>query len=142
MFEAKTERLRDNKEEIEELAEDRVPADAAAEGESAGEPDVQYVMYLGTNDRDSNAPVFTQEESKEKLKEILISHFGGYTIQEASGGWVDENGKEYQECTMVIYLSDTTLEQVHAAANELIETFHQSSVLIQANNTKTEFYAG
>ena len=120
----------------------RFTLSAAVTGLSAGEPDVQYVMYLGTNDRDSNAPVFTQEESKEKLKEILISHFGGYTIQEASGGWVDENGKEYQECTMVIYLSDTTLEQVHAAANELIETFHQSSVLIQANNTKTEFYAG
>ena len=31
-------------------------------------------------------------------------------------------------------------EAVHAAADELIEAFHQSAVLIQANPTNTEFY--
>ena len=103
--------------------------------------DVQYVLYLGTNDKDNNEPVFTPEQSKEEAEKILISHFGGYTIQEASGGWID-NGTIYQEYTLVIYLSDTNLEAVHAAADELIEVFHQSSVLIQANHTATEFYAG
>jgi hypothetical protein len=103
--------------------------------------DVQYVLYLGTNDKDTNEPVFSEEESKEKAKEILINNFGGYTIQEANGGWIDE-GIEYKEYTLVIYLSDTTSEQVHAVADEMIETFHQSSILIQENPTKTEFYAG
>ena len=42
----------------------------------------------------------------------------------------------------MIYLSDTTREQVHAAADELIRVFDQSSVLIQANETQTEFYSG
>ena len=77
----------------------------------------------------------------EKVKDILIRHFGGYTIQEAHGGWID-NGIEYQEYTLVIYLSDTTLDKVHIAADEMVKTFHQSSVLIQANQTKTEFYSG
>ena len=77
----------------------------------------------------------------EQAKEILIRHFGGYTIQEAHGGWIDGE-TEYQEYTLVIYLSDTTLDQVHAAADEMIETFRQSSVLIQENPTRTEFYAG
>ena len=141
---------------LEELAEERVPVDAeAAEEEESTEDaeaavqeetiedaeDVQYVMYLGTNDRDTNKPVFTQQEAMEKAREILISHFGGYTIQEAHGGWVD-NGTEYQEYTLVIYLSDTTDEAVYGAADELIDTFHQSSVLIQTNPTKTEFYSG
>ena len=103
-------------------------------------PDVQYVMYLGTNDKDTNEPVYEPDEAKEKAKEILIRHFGGYTIQEASGGWVDEE-KLYQEYTLVIYLSDTTLEKVHAAADDMISTFDQSSVLIQTNETRTEFYA-
>jgi len=85
--------------------------------------------------------VFTQAEAKEKAKEILIRHFGGFTIQEADGGWIDE-GTLYQEYTLVIYLSDTTKEAVQAAADELIEVFRQSSVLIQANPTKTEFYGG
>lgn len=113
---------------------------ASAESEP-GNPDIQYVLYLGTNDKDSNKPVFTQAEAKEKAKEILIRHFSGFTIQEADGGWIDE-GTIFQEYTLVIYLSDTTQEAVHAAADELIEAFRQSSVLIQANPTKTEFYGG
>ena len=103
--------------------------------------DIQYVLYVGTNDKDTVEPVFTPEESKAKAIEILLKHFGGYTIQEANGGWVD-NGKIYTEYTLVIYLSDTTLDKVHAACDEFIEVFHQSSILIQANETTTEFYAG
>lgn len=103
---------------------------------------VQYVLYLGTNDQNTNEPVYTPDESKRILKKILISRMGGYTIQEANGGWIDENGKEYQEYTLVIYLSNTTKEKVHALANILIKTFNQNSILIQTNETKTEFYSG
>ena len=103
--------------------------------------DIQYVLYLGTNDKDTNEPVFEPEEAKEKAKEILIDHFGGYTIQEANGGWID-GGKIYQEYTLVIYLSDTDLESVHKAADDMVRIFRQSSVLIQANETTTEFYVG
>lgn len=117
------------------------PAAVFAE-EAPAEEDVQYVLFLGTNDKDTNEPVFPPEECQEKLKDILIEHFGGYTIQDAQGGWVGDDGTLYQEYTLVIYLSDTDMEHVHAAANEMIETFHQSSVLIQTNPTKTEFYSG
>ena len=117
-------------------------ADAAAE-EPAAEPegDVQYVLYLGTNDKDTNRPVFDKAEAMERAREILVRHFGGYTIQEAFGGWED-GGTMYEEYTLVIYLSDTTPEAVHAAADELVDTFRQSSVLIQTNPTRTEFYSG
>jgi len=136
---------------LEDLAEERVPVETAAASveEPAAEQaeetadttrTIQYVMYVGTNDQDTNKPVFTQAESLEKLKEVLIRHFGGYTIQEANGGWID-SGIEYQEYTLVVYLSDTTLEAVHSAADELISLFHQSSILIQQNPTTTEFYS-
>ena len=123
-------------------------ADATA-GETAGETaeesewasDTQYVLFLGTNDKDTNKPVFNQAEAMEKAKDILIRHFGGYTIQEASGGWIDGD-KVYQEYTLVIYLSDTTLDKVHEAADEMVDVFRQSSVLIEAYPTKTEFYSG
>ena len=126
---------------MEDLAENREAAPAEAAPAPETNEDIQYVLYLGTNDKDTNKPVFTQAEAQEKLKDILVRHFGGYTIQDALGGWVDGD-KLYQEYTLVIYLSDTTEEAVHAAADELIETFQQNSVLIQANPTKTEFYAG
>lgn len=124
----------DKKEEVRDDGEQ----DSAASETNA---DIQYVMYLGTNDKDTNKPVFTEAEAQEQVKDILIRHFGGYTIQEASGGWIDE-GTVYQEYTLVIYLSDTTEEAVHDAADELIETFRQSSILIQTNPTQTEFYSG
>lgn len=113
----------------------------AAKQADTEEPDIQYVIYLGTNDKDTNEPVYSKKESKEKAKEILLDHFGGYTIQEAEGGWIDDD-KVYKEYTLVIYLSDTDLDSVHAAADEMIETFNQSSILIQSNETTTEFYAG
>ena len=105
------------------------------------EGDIQYVMYLGTNGKDSNRPVFPPEEARAQAEKILIQHFGGYTIQEAHGGWID-GSEVYQEYTLVIYLSETDRDQVHAAAKDLIDVFDQSSVLIQANRTTTEFYAG
>ncbi len=126
---------------LNDLAEDRTPAEPAAPAESESDSSIQYVLYLGTNDKDTNKPVFTQAEAQEKAREILVRHFGGYTMQEANGGWLDGDTL-YQEYTLVIYLSDTNEEAVHAAADELVETFRQSSVLIQANPTTTEFYSG
>jgi hypothetical protein len=126
-----------------ETAVETAPAaEAAEETAPAAEEkkDVQYVLFLGTNDKDTNKPVFTQAEAMEQAKKILMDRFGGYTIQEAHGGWVD-NGTLYQEYTLVIYLSDTTLDQVHAAAAEMVDVFHQSSVLIQENATHTEFFS-
>ncbi len=132
---------------MEELADDRGDGEAPADGtaDASGDEaknDVQYVMYVGTNDKDTNEPVFSQEESREKAEEILIDLFGGYTIQEAAGGWKSDDGKIVQEYTLVIYLSDTDLDHVHTAADRMIDTFHQSSILIQENPTSTEFYTG
>ena len=129
---------------VKETAKDEAPAAAgpvSAQEEGSGQGGIQYVMYLGTNDKDTNKPVFTQAEAMEKAREVLIRLFGGYTIQEAHGGWIGDDGTEYQEYTLVIYLSNTTEDQVHTAADELIQMFNQSSILIQANPTKTEFYS-
>ena len=123
---------------LEELADDR---SAAAPAEEEADSDVQYVLYVGTNDKDTNKPVFTQSEAMETAKEILIRRFGGYTIQEASGGFIDGN-TVYQEYTLVLYLSDTTEDEVHAAADELLETFRQKAILIQTIPSTSEFYTG
>ncbi len=97
-------------------------------------------MFLGTNDKDTNEPVCSPDEAKARAEEILVEHFGGYTIQEANGGWKDD-GKIYNEYTLVIYLSDTTLDEVHAAARELIRDFNQTAILIQEDGVRTEFYS-
>ena len=115
---------------------------APAEDMNNENGDIQYVMFLGTNDKDSNQPYGTPEEAKAKVDEVLTNYFEGFTIQEANGGWVNDDGSVAHEYTVMILLSDTTEEKVHAAADELIQEFNQSSVMIQANKTKTEFYSG
>ncbi len=104
--------------------------------------DTQYVLYLGTNDKDTNLPVFSDDEAMAKVTDILINRFGGYTVQDAHGGWIDDNGKIYQEYTLIIYLSDTDPQAVHSLADELLDVFRQSTVLIHTNLTNTEFYFG
>lgn len=116
------------------------PASAASADSISG--DEEFVLYVGTNDKDTNQPVYSREESKERAKAILMKNFGGYTIQEAEGGWRGDDGTEYQEYTLVIYLSDTDIDTVHATAKELIDEFHQSSVLINTQRVETEFYEG
>lgn len=113
-----------------------------AKTEAQQDLDTQYVMYLGTNDKDTYEPFGTPEEAKAKVDEVLTKHFEGFTIQDAMGGWTNENGTVDHEYTVVIFLSDTTLEKVHAAADDLIRTFNQSAILIQSNETRTEFYSG
>ena len=115
---------------------------SAPKAQQQEEADIQYVIFLGTNDKDSYEPYGTPETVKAKVDEVLTKHFEGFTIQDAMGGWTNEGGTVDHEYTVVILLSDTTLEKVHAAADDLIRTFNQSSILIQSNETRTEFYSG
>ncbi|MBQ9595630.1 MAG: DUF3574 domain-containing protein [Synergistaceae bacterium] len=103
--------------------------------------DAQYVIYLGTNDKDTNEPVFPFEEAKSKAEEILAKHFTGWTLLEANRAWTDQ-GQIKHERTILIRLSNTAPRKVHAASDELIKVFNQSSVLIHTNPTRKEFYSG
>ena len=127
---------------LEAMGEDPMTTEQEPADDSEVSQDIQYVLYVGTNDKDTNEPVLSPEESLEKAKAILLDYFGGYTIQEAAGGWIGDDGTEYREYTMVIYLSDTTIDKVHDACDEFIRIFDQSSILIQSNPTQTEFYSG
>jgi len=104
--------------------------------------DVQYVMYLGLPAENEDGSEFTDKQAKDLLETILVRHFSGYTIQNALGGWTEEDGTYDHENTLVIYLSDTDEESVKAAADELLKEFDQHSILIQTNLTITEFYSG
>ena len=109
---------------------------------ATGGKDIQYVLYVGTNYKDTYEPFGTEEEAKRKVDEVLSKHFLGFTIQDAKDGWTNEDGHVDHEFTVVVMLSDTTPEKVHEAAEDLLKAFNQSSILIQANESQTEFYTG
>ena len=50
---------------------------SAPKAQQQEEADVQYVIYLGTNDKDSYEPYGTPEAVKAKVDEVLTKQFRG-----------------------------------------------------------------
>ena len=63
--------------------------------------DHRYVLYVGTTDKDTYQMEMSEEEARQKVNDILIKHFGGYTLQEAGGFWKDDDGNSTSEYTLV-----------------------------------------
>lgn len=104
--------------------------------------DVQYVMYVGTNDKDTYQPVHSQEEARDIVDQVCLKYFEGYTLQDATGAWTDETGKITHEYTLVCYFDGADKETVYRAADEIIEALNQNTVLIEKDEITTEYYGG
>ena len=102
----------------------------------------QYVMYVGTNDKDTYQPEHTNEEARDIVDEICLKYFEGYTLQEATGSWVDEKNNATHEYTLVCYFDDADRDTVYKAADEVIKVLNQNTVLIEVNETEIEYYGG
>ncbi|MBR3297807.1 MAG: hypothetical protein IKI64_01245 [Clostridia bacterium] len=108
----------------------------------AGEASTQYVIYVGTNDMDTYAPKYSQEEARRIVDEICLRHFEGYTLQEAIGSWTDEKQNITHEYTIVCYFDDADRETVYKAADEIIAALNQNTVLIERDDIRMEYYSG
>ena len=62
---------------------------------------VQYVMYVGTNDKDTYKMEMSQEEARNIVDQVCLKYFEGYTLQDATGAWTDETGTITHEYTLV-----------------------------------------
>lgn len=102
----------------------------------------QYVMYVGTNDKDTYTQIIPTEEAKDTIDHICFKYLEGYTIQDATGSWVDEKGEATHENTIVCYFDGTDKETVHKIADEVLKELNQNTVLIEQDQIKTEFYGG
>ena len=114
-----------------------------AKTEPATENDsMQYVMYVGTNDKDTYQPKYTEEEAKNIVDTVCLKYFEGYTLQEAVGAWTDEKNNFTHEYTLVCYFDGADKETVYKAADEVIQKLNQNSVLIEQDNISMEYYSG
>lgn len=109
--------------------------------ETAHEESIRYVMYIGTNDKDTYEQIISTDEAKRIIDKICLKYVSGYTIQEAQGVWTDENDTFTHENTLVCYFDDVSSEAVYSIADEIIEALNQNSVLIEKNQVVTEFYS-
>ena len=108
--------------------------------DSSADRTVQYKMCIGTNDKDTGEQIIPTEDAKEIIEGICLKYLGGYTIQDATGGWTDENGQVVRENSIVCYFDDAEEEAVYQIADEVIAALNQSTVLIEKNLLEIEFY--
>lgn len=103
---------------------------------------IQYIMYVGTNDKDTYQPEHSQEEAHNIVDAVCLKYFEGYTLQDATGAWTDEAGRITHEYTLVCYFDDADKATVYRAADEVIQALNQSSVLIEEDEIAIEYYSG
>lgn len=110
--------------------------------EASGEPGMctQYVMYIGTNDKDTYEQIISTDDAKAIVDGICFKYLEGYTIQDATGSWVDEKGIPTHENTIVCYFDGTDRETVYKIADEVIAALNQNTVLIEEDQIRTEYY--
>lgn len=104
---------------------------------------IQYVMYVGTNDKDTYQPKHTHEEAHAIVDEVCLKYFpDGYTLQEATGAWTDEKNNITHEYTLVCYFDGAERDTVYKAADDIIAALNQNSVLIEMDTINIDFYSG
>ncbi|MBP3854096.1 MAG: DUF3574 domain-containing protein [Ruminiclostridium sp.] len=115
---------------------------SVSSAEEKGNEAQQYVMYVGTNDKDTYQLEMTTEEARSIVDEVCLKYFEGYTLQEATGAWTDEKHNITHEYTLVCYFDGADKETVYKAADEIIERLDQNCVLIEQNTINMEYYSG
>lgn len=103
---------------------------------------IQYTMYIGMNDKDTYEQIISTEDAKTIIDNICFKYLDGYTIQDANGSWVDENGLVTHENTIVCCFKDTDNDTVYKIADEVIKTLNQNTVLIEKDLIQIDFYSG
>ena len=103
----------------------------------------QFVMYVGTNDKDTYEPVLPFDEARELANNICAKYISsGFTEIDATDGWMDENGVLATEASLIYVFFDATEEELQQVMDELIEQLHQSSILVEKQEAEYAFYSG
>ena len=102
----------------------------------------KYVLYIGTNDKDTYQQEIPYDQCVQKVTEICTRYVGGCTLSEANGYWTDDSGEITKEQSIECVLEDVTEDQVHQIADEVLKELNQNSILIETQGVTSEFYAG
>jgi hypothetical protein len=102
----------------------------------------QYVLYIGTNDKDTYEQIIPTDEAKEIVNEICAKYVEGYTVSDMKGVWVDEKGVPTQEDTLVYIISYADEPDIVAIMNEALTALGQNSILVERRDISSVFYHG
>lgn len=102
----------------------------------------KYILYIGTNDKDTYMQLIPPEEARDKVNTICAKYVGGYTSSASKGGWVDETGTLTQENTLVYSFYDVTEEQLRQIMYDVLKELNQNSILVEKQEAVYTYYSG
>ena len=102
----------------------------------------QYVLYIGTNDKDTYEQIIPTDEARKIVNGICAKYVEGYTVSDAKGGWVDEKDVLTQENTLVYTISYSDEADIIAIMNEVLTALNQNSFLVERRDISSVFYKG
>jgi hypothetical protein len=102
----------------------------------------KYTLYIGTNDKDTYIQEISTEDAKNIINSICVEYVGGYTSQEATGGWIDETNTLTMENTLIYHFYDVTEDQIISIMNDVLIKLNQKSILIEAQDVNYTYYYG
>ena len=102
----------------------------------------QYVLYIGLNDKDTYEQIIPTETAKEIANNICTKYVEGYTVSDAQGGWVDENGVLTRENTLIYYFAEVQEADLIAIMDETLAVLNQNTILVEKRDITSVFYNG
>jgi len=108
----------------------------------AGYNGVKYTLYIGLNDKDSYTQLIPTEDAMEKVSAIALKHADGFTLYQAQGAYLDDAGVETFENSLVLVFFDAEEAAIRAIMDEVIAELNQSSILVEREKVRYEFYEG
>ena len=102
----------------------------------------KYIIYIGTNDKDTYQQEIPTNEARDMVNAICAKYVEGYTASDAKGGWVDETDTLTQENTLVYSLYNIKEEQLIQVMDEVREKLNQNSILVERQEAVYMYYYG
>lgn len=100
---------------------------------------VKYTLYVGLNDKDSKIQeISTIDAYKIIVNVCKTSGLDGFTIGEATGFYVHENGEVVTEKSLRIEILFTTNEVIDAIIKDIKTILNQESVVKQVEEVTSE----
>lgn len=89
-------------------------------------------LYIGLNDKDSKKQEITTAQAKQKIIDIVIEYFTGFSLETIDGVYEHDDGTVVIENTVVITIcTDDDLLGIGNMIEELKQELNQETVMIE-----------
>lgn len=91
----------------------------------------QYILYIGTNDKDTNLQEIPFDECQMRVEKVCLEYVTGFTLTQGNGVWTDDEGNIVKEKTLICLIDGATADEINAIVDRLLIELNQSSILIE-----------